>query len=280
MRQCLLIADPQPLVQRLGAEFFRQLPGEPGVYLMRDARESILYVGKAKNLRKRLGSYRTANPDRMGRRHLRLLGQVARIEWRLCADEAAALAQEAELLRSIRPKFNRAGVWPVKPQALFWRADESGLHLKIGPANGPMTESMIDVNTAAVEVHWRVIGPMKGARWLRLALGRLLWLATHAEDGIAGLPTGWHQGQMDAEIFIPCARHLPEVATLMQALSGTGVEPLRQWVREKTSLMVAPFELVWLEAELEALELFRFTPAAGVSPTDQVRDEQRMFAFA
>ena len=40
---------------------------------MRDVTDTVLCVGKAKNLRKRLGSYRVANPDRMPRRHLRLL---------------------------------------------------------------------------------------------------------------------------------------------------------------------------------------------------------------
>ena len=69
--------DPQPLVKRLCVS--RNLPERPGVYLMRDAGEVVLYVGKAKNLRKRLGSYRVANPERMPRRHLRLLRAVVRI---------------------------------------------------------------------------------------------------------------------------------------------------------------------------------------------------------
>ena len=55
-------APPQPLVERLGKEFFREDPPVPGVYLMRDATGHVLYVGKAKNLRQRLRSYRVANP--------------------------------------------------------------------------------------------------------------------------------------------------------------------------------------------------------------------------
>jgi excinuclease UvrABC nuclease subunit len=76
MAQMLLFADPRPLVERLGPEFFRRAPQSPGVYLMRDRADSVLYVGKAKNLRKRLASYRVANPERLPRRHLRLLRAV------------------------------------------------------------------------------------------------------------------------------------------------------------------------------------------------------------
>ena len=59
MAQLLLFPDPQPLVERLGRDFFRQAPE---VYLMRDAADTVLYVGKAKSLRQRLANYRVANP--------------------------------------------------------------------------------------------------------------------------------------------------------------------------------------------------------------------------
>src|SRR5205814_7676629 len=98
MSQMLLFPDPRPLVERLGLEFFRQAPQCPGVYLMRDAADSVLYVGKARNLRKRLGSSRVANPDRLRRRHLRLLRAVTRIELEECPDEASALRRESKLL--------------------------------------------------------------------------------------------------------------------------------------------------------------------------------------
>ena len=114
-------ADPQPLVERLGLDFFRQLPECPGVYLMRDATDAILYVGKAKNLRKRLGSYRVANPDRMPRRHLRMLRAVERIELQECPDETSALAKESEWLRALKLRFNRADTWPTPPRFLVWR---------------------------------------------------------------------------------------------------------------------------------------------------------------
>src|SRR5229473_5338119 len=137
MTQMLLIPDPRPLVDRLGREFFRQAPEKPGVYLMRDASDTVLYVGKAKNLRKRLASYRVANPDRMPRRHLRLLRAVERIELQPCADESSALARESSLLRALRPRFNRAGAWPGTPRFVTWRVTGEGLDLAVKEAAEP-----------------------------------------------------------------------------------------------------------------------------------------------
>src|SRR5215203_2413976 len=121
MGQMLLIPDPRPLDEILGKNFFREVPKQPGVYLMRDEKDTVLYVGKAKSLHQRLQNYRTANPDRMPRRHLRMLRNVAKIELQFCSDESAALQHESKLLRLLKPKFNRAGVWPGKTRFIVWR---------------------------------------------------------------------------------------------------------------------------------------------------------------
>ena len=114
--QLWLFDPPKPLVERLGEEFFSQLPTGPGVYLMCGESEGVLYVGKARNLRKRLGSYRVANPERLPRRIIRLLHQVRRIEWDECPTEDAASHREEQLICVLAPKFNAAGkVWERKP---------------------------------------------------------------------------------------------------------------------------------------------------------------------
>src|SRR6266545_1195603 len=179
--QQLLFPDPQPLVERLGRDFFRQLPECPGVYLMRDAADVILYIGKAKNLRKRLGSYRVANPDRMPRRHLRLLRTVARIELRECPDESTALARESELLRTVRPRFNRAGTWPAPPRFFAWRCVEQHLQLAVAETT---------------DTQWRFHSPLGGTAFvLRAVLARLLWVAVNPGLGFSALPVGWFQGK-------------------------------------------------------------------------------------
>jgi len=49
-----------------------------------------------------------ANPDRMPKRHLRILREVAQIEFQFCSGEAAALKHESKLIRSLKPRFNLA----------------------------------------------------------------------------------------------------------------------------------------------------------------------------
>jgi excinuclease UvrABC nuclease subunit len=116
--QLWLFPPPRPLVERLGADFFRRLPDRPGVYLMCGPAEGVLYVGKAKSLRRRLGSYRVANPERLSRRIIRLLHQVTRIEWDECPTEACARHREEALIALLQPRFNAAGkVWPLPPGA-------------------------------------------------------------------------------------------------------------------------------------------------------------------
>ena len=145
---------------------------------------SVLYVWKAKNLRQRLGDYRVVNPDRTGRRYLRLLGQVAQIELLECADELAALAGKAELLRALKPKFNRAGGWPATPRFLVWRWAGRTLELVIS-------------ETPAVG--WLVFGLFgRGAVFLRAALVRLLWYALNPASGATAMPQGWLHGRLGA----------------------------------------------------------------------------------
>ena len=265
MAQTLLFPDPQPLVERLGKGFFQQLPRQPGVYLMRDARENVLYVGKAKDLRQRLNHYRTANPDRMPKRHLRLLRQVVRIEWKLCRDENAALATEAELLRTMRPQFNRAGVWPTQPKCVAWRLQDGKLALKI---------------SHAAETDWQTLGPIKGARWLRLTLARLLWLATRPEQGIRGLPAGWHAGRIEPEVVMTVFASAGALEPLLLTLNVGSAQPLVVWIRMQTAGRLTTFEQAWLEAELEALDSFPLDRLAQGGAVPPVKREQQLFAFA
>ena len=104
--QLRLFPAPKPLVERLGVEFFRRVPDAPGVYLMADDYERLLYIGKAKNLRARLNYYRHVRPERASRKVVRLVHAVRSIVYEVCACQNSALLRENELLRLHKPKFN------------------------------------------------------------------------------------------------------------------------------------------------------------------------------
>lgn len=111
-RQLRLFEHPKPLLTRLGADFFKSVPKCPGVYLMFNDADRLLYVGQSSNLRVRLGSYKNANPHHVPRKVLRLVHSVARIAIEPCDTPLAARLRENELLRTHRPRFNRMNTWP------------------------------------------------------------------------------------------------------------------------------------------------------------------------
>lgn len=80
------------------------LPREPGVYRMLDARRKALYVGKARNLRKRVSSYFQRRPDVP--RTLAMVSQIRAVEISVCASEADALILEHNLIKQLKPRYN------------------------------------------------------------------------------------------------------------------------------------------------------------------------------
>ena len=91
-----------------GAELIRSLlptlPNEPGVYRMLDERGEVLYVGKAKSLRKRVAAY--AKTQGQSARLQRMVALTRAMEFVTTASEVEALLLEANLIKRYRPTFN------------------------------------------------------------------------------------------------------------------------------------------------------------------------------
>ncbi|WP_204137251.1 excinuclease ABC subunit UvrC [Halomicronema sp. CCY15110] len=83
----------------------KELPTEPGVYFMKDARDQILYIGKSKKLRNRVRSYFRDTHRHMPRTAIMVM-QIADIEFIITDTEAEALALEANLIKQHQPHFN------------------------------------------------------------------------------------------------------------------------------------------------------------------------------
>jgi excinuclease ABC subunit C len=82
----------------------KNAPSSPGVYRMLDAKGDVLYVGKAKNIRKRVTAY--ARPTGLDSRIMRMVGATAAMEFVSTATETEALLLEANLIKRLRPRFN------------------------------------------------------------------------------------------------------------------------------------------------------------------------------
>ena len=95
-------------------------PDKPGDYLMKDRKGNVLYVGKAKNLKKRLKQYFSSHrDDRAQIPHL--LAKLFDIETILTTSEKEALFLESRLIKQFKPKYN-----------ILLKDDKSSLQVRIG----------------------------------------------------------------------------------------------------------------------------------------------------
>src|SRR4051812_9729977 len=96
---------------KLSQTFLDSVPGDPGIYRIYDDQARFIYVGKAKNLRRRLGQYKNAKCRKKHRKMRKIMESAARVEFEVCRSELDAELLETHLIQAFRPKWNVVGAF-------------------------------------------------------------------------------------------------------------------------------------------------------------------------
>jgi hypothetical protein len=245
--QLWLLPYENPLRQILTKERMAEVPKRPGVYFFYGDEGKLLYVGKAKDLRTRILSYRRARPGEVSRKTIRLVHEIRSLEWQECTDECAALLLENRKLRELVPPFNEAN---TKPQSYHY----VGLRM-IALAEG--TEVRIRLTGKRVRRGEKLYGAFKGRGRLQRVYGallRLLWLAGEPEVGEEPqFPHFLLGGRLPPEYRLRLgAEWAKSLRFFFEGRDASLVERMQPWAER----VYSPFMIAWLKQDLETLDDF------------------------
>lgn len=247
--------QPQALLEeRLGKDCFQALPKTPGIYRFYNHAGSLLYVGKAKNLRSRLFTYKRARAGSVSRKVSKLIGRISSFEIVETETEQDALLLENQMIRTERPPFNHANKQTEAYYFVYLKPDEAGIEFRLS----------MRIHEETDESYWH--GCFKGHTPVRRSFGcllRLLWMAEQGDSSPHYLP-------------VQLTRNLTPMRFLMKwrdknspSLRNDAAEMLLNWTRgENCSILdwlvvqiecgndLTRFETLHLEHHLECLKSF------------------------
>jgi excinuclease ABC subunit C len=241
------------------ADRARDLPPRPGVYLMKDAKGVVLYVGKAAKLPDRVASYFVPSAD-LGFKKQGLLDHVHDFDVILCEGEWEALLTENRLIKDIHPKYNERLIddktFPYL--VVTMRDDFPGVYVTREPSNPEFRGA-------------RIFGPFTNAGALREAvqiMQRIFKYRTCHLDIVEGDPK--------AKFFRPCLLHAigqctaPCAAKISKSEYREDVDRLVRFIGSKRSQMLREMRSE-MKREAEAMNFER-----AASLRDQIRAVEKL----
>lgn len=240
--------------QRVNAAMLEKPPHEPGVYTMYGKKDEVLYVGKAKDLFKRIASYRYSK----SRKVQSLIAHVHRIGFEICKTEMDAILLENLLIRSLRPPYNHAN---KKPETYYFisvkrRGNEHEFRLSM----------------RVLEDYQETFGCFKGHGRVRKGLGALLKLQYLKTEHIKSVyflpaqllsrlvPMRFHSSLTEEDLQLACE--------LLSGESDQLIQNFEQLVSER--IFADRFTGNYFNNELEQLKIFY---ALGPERNQQIRKE-------
>lgn len=227
-------------------EKLKNLPKEPGVYLYRNDKGRIIYVGKAINLKNRVSSYFIGEHDVKTEE---LVKNIADLEWIVAGSEIEALILEAELIKRYKPKFN-----------INLKDDKNYCYIKITNEDYPR----ISVVRQVVDDKSEYLGPFIDALAVRNSLKYLRKVFPYCTCSLSGdnICLYYHLGlcRGHGQKYISPKDYQTNIRGLISFLSGKKEDIIRDLTRMmKTYSKSKEYEkAAEIRDRLSALERIRF----------------------
>lgn len=246
--------DNTPLLEkRLGKSLFENLPASPGIYRFYDKQGDLLYVGKSRNLRNRIFSYKRAKAGTVSRKISRMISRIARFEIEETKTEKDALLLENRWIREHRPPFNHAN-----------KQTEAYYHIYFLPGVHQFEFRLsMSIHHETNRDHW--YGAFKGHAPVRRSLGsllQLLWMTEQNTRSPFHLPVQLTRRLTPVCFTLPLGRSSPlhrwdAAAGVDRFLMGESCEILDLLaVRIEASPALSHFQARFLEDRLYHLKTF------------------------